>query len=314
MEINSKITLAVTKFFRKYKVVIIIVIVVWLIIIAINNYLRKNKKNNTQLSNSYNPDKAVIDYNGSVPTRYRNNVKDEIEKFFNYCNDKDYESAYNELTDDAKSFLYDNSMDEFKTYIVQVFGNSSKKYYLQNYSNYDNYYIYDIYIMDDIESTGGEGGYSEHKEKVVVVKNNNEYKISNQGYIGKKEYNVSSESDEMKVKVVSEDISYSKASYNVEITNKTDEYILVADSSYIDEVTLNLGDQKRNATNTQNATVLVPPNSTISTSFIFDKFADDEKDPTEINFNDVRIYNEYNTSLTPENAENLFSFNISLSK
>ena len=47
-------------------------------------------------------------------------------------------------------------------------------------------------------------------------------------------------------------------------------------------------------------------------TFIFDKFADDGKDPTEINFNNVRIYEQYNTSLKPEDAENLFSFNIKL--
>ena len=116
----------------------------------------------------------------------------------------------------------------------------------------------------------------------------------------------------MSVKVISKDISYQKEAYNLEVTNKTDKYILISDGTYRDAVTLNLGDQKRDATNTQNATFLISPNSTKSMTFIFEKFADDGKEPTEISFNDVRIYDQYNTSLKPQNAENLFSFNIKL--
>ena len=124
--------------------------------------------------------------------------------------------------------------------------------------------------------------------------------------------NIIAQTEEMVVTVISKDISYKKEAYNLKVTNKTDKYILIADGTYSDEVTLNITDQKRKATNTQNSTFLIAPNSTISMMFIFDKFADDGKEPTEINFNDVRIYDQYNTKLKPEDAENLFSFNIKL--
>ena len=170
-----------------------------------------------------------------------------------------------------------------------------------------------MHIIDDIEKTGGTNGYDEKVEKITIIRNKNDYKISNQGYIENKKYdNIISQTEDMVVKVISKDISYQKEAYNLEVTNKTDEYILISDGTYIDSVTLNLGDQKRKATNTQNATFLIGPNSTKSMTFIFDKFADDGKDPTEINFNNVRIYEQYNTSLKPEDAENLFSFNIKL--
>ena len=118
----------------------------------------------------------------------------------------------------------------------------------------------------------------------------------------------------MKIKIKTKNISYQKESYDISVTNKTDKYILISDGTYTDSVTLNLGDQKRNATNTPSTTFLVSPNSTKVLTFVFDKFADDGRNPTEINFNNVRIYDVYDTKLKPENAEKLYSFNIKIKK
>ena len=293
MNINSKISIAVARFFRRYGRLIIIILTIWVIIIIINKYLKKNRKDNNELKNDYTPDIAVIDDGDiSVPQKYRADVKQTIDTYFKYCNSKEFENAYNMLSDDCKTFLYQNNLDNFKQYAND---------------------LYEMHIIDDIEKTGGTNGYDEKVEKITIIRNKNDYKISNQGYIENKKYdNIISQTEDMVVKVISKDISYQKEAYNLEVTNKTDEYILISDGTYIDSVTLNLGDQKRKATNTQNATFLIGPNSTKSMTFIFDKFADDGKDPTEINFNNVRIYEQYNTSLKPEDAENLFSFNIKL--
>lgn len=315
MNINSKISIAVARFFRRYGRLIIIVVTVWVIILFINNYLKKHRTDKTEIQNAYTPDIAIMDDdNISVPERYRSYVKQTIDNYFNYCNSKEFENAYNMLSDDCKAFLYQNSLDNFVEY-ANNFYTGDKKYYIQNYSNIDNKYIYEMHIIDDIEKTGGSGGYNENVEKLTVIRNKNEYKIANQGYIENKRYdNIISQTENMVVKVISKDISYGKEAYNLEITNKTDKYILISDGTYSDEVTLNITNQKRKATNTQNATFLIGPNSTKQMTFIFEKFVDDENTPTEINLNDVRIYENYNTSLTPEDAEKLFSFNIKLTK
>lgn len=313
MNLNSKISILVARFFKKYGRLIIIVLSIWVIVVIVNSYLKKNRQNNVELKNDYTPDIAVIDYGDiSVPKKYQQNVKQTIDSYFKYCNSKEFNKAYNMLSDECKNFLYQDNLDNFEEY-ANDFYTGDKRYYLQNYSNIDNEYIYEMHIIDDIEKTGGTNGYDEKTEKITVIRNKNEYKIANQGYIGNEKYNnISAQTEEMLVKVISKDISYSKEAYNLEVTNKTDKYILISDGTYRDSVTLNLGDQKRAATNTQNATFFISPNSTKSMTFIFEKFADDGKDPTEINFNNVRIYEQYNTSLGPENAENLFSFNIKL--
>lgn len=312
MNINSRITIAVNRLLKKHGLKIFIVFIIWLVLFMINQYLKSQPKEITS-TNTYRPDKAIMDDNGNVPAKFRDDIKNTIDSYFQSCKTQDYENAFNLLTSDCKQFLYNNNIEIFQDYIKSIV-DSKKTYYIQNYSNTDDVYIYDLHIIDDIEITGGTGGYDEHKEKIALKKENGEFKISNQGYIGKYALDISEEDENMKVKVFSKDISYQKEAYNISITNKTDKYILISDGTYTDSVTLNLGDQKRNATNTASTTFLVTPNTTRTFSFVFDKFADDNKKPTEINLNNVRIYELYTTNLTAQQAGKLYSFNIPLKK
>ncbi|MBR2705583.1 MAG: hypothetical protein IKG14_00880 [Clostridia bacterium] len=312
MNINSKITMSIHKFFKKHGMKILIIFIVWLIIFIINQYLKTQPKPSMS-TNTYTPDEAIMDENGDVPNRYRPEINDAIKKYFDYCKGEQYAYAFNMLTDECQEFLYDNSISKFSEYIRERIGRD-KTYYLQNYSNTNNVYIYDFYVTDNLEVTGGTGGYNETKEKIALKKVNGEWRISNQGYIGKEELNTTEEDENMKIKIKTKNISYQKESYDISVTNKTDKYILISDGTYTDSVTLNLGDQKRNATNTPSTTFLVSPNSTKVLTFVFDKFADDGRNPTEINFNNVRIYDVYDTKLKPENAEKLYSFNIKIKK
>ena len=82
------------------------------------------------------------------------------------------------------------------------------------------------------------------------------------------------------------------------------------------EITLNLGDQKRGASNFSNASLVLNPGQTRKEVFIFDKFYDDGKDPTEISLENVRIMETYSTTMenTYEDADRMYSFNIPLKK
>ena len=110
------------------------------------------------------------------------------------------------LTEECKEYLY-GGLDLFKEYVDSIF-TTTKIYNLQNYSNVDGIYIYDIVITDDIESTGTTGGYEPYKEKIAVRKENNIFKISNQGFIRTQEYNKVAEDDYLRVTVNSKDMSY----------------------------------------------------------------------------------------------------------
>ena len=309
MNLNSRITMAIRNFFKKYGKIILIVFVIWLIIFLINQYLKKLPKETSMI----NTDIPKIDDGGNVPSRYVGTINQTVETYFNYCNTKQYEKAYNMLTKQCKEYMYGDDLSLFQQYVDSIF-KQTKIYNLQNYSNIENTYIYDLVILDDIESTGTTEGYEPYKEKIAIRKENDEFKISNQGYIESKTYNKVAEDENLKVTVKSKDVSYSREGYNVTITNKTDRYIVIVDNTINKEITLNLGDQKRTAVNYSNASLVLNPGETRNEVFIFDKFYDDGKEPTEIYLENLRILDEYNENMkdTAGVASRMYSYGISL--
>ena len=314
MKPGTRFLLALRNFWKKHWKANIIVIVVWITLIIINAYLR-NRPEETTTTNTYFPDLPVIDYGGTVPKSKQDEVNNTIDSFFNYCNKKEYQNAYNLLTEDCKQYIYRNSIEEFMQYVDSIY-TSTKIYNLQNYSNVDDVYIYDINILDDIMSTGTTGGYQEYKEKIALIEINGEMKISNQGYIGKVTFNnITGEDGNIKIRVLNKNMSYAREEYEVEITNKTDGYVLIGNGNIANEVTLNLGDQSRPALGIINNNMLLAPGETTTYYLLFDKYYDDGKTPTEINFNLIRLYgNNQETAIEglSTNANTTYSMNIHL--
>lgn len=314
MKPGTRFLLALRNFWKKHWKAIIIVIVVWITLIILNAYLR-NRPEETTTTNTYFPDLPVIDYGGTVPKSKQDEVNNTIDSFFNYCNKKEYQNAYNLLTEDCKQYIYRNSIEEFMQYVDSIY-TSTKIYNLQNYSNVDDVYIYDINILDDIMSTGTTGGYQEYKEKIALIEINGEMKISNQGYIGKVTFNnITGEDGNIKIRVLNKNMSYAREEYEVEITNKTDGYVLIGNGNIANEVTLNLGDQSRPALGIINNNMLLAPGETTTYYLLFDKYYDDGKTPTEINFNLIRLYgNNQETAIEglSTNANTTYSMNIHL--
>ena len=244
------------------------------------------------VTNTYSPDTPIMDNGDEVPEKKKENINKTIDAFINYCNNKQYQYAFDMITKDCKEYIYSNKLEEFITYVDTVF-NTKKIYNVQNYSNVDDVYIYDVNILDDILATGTTGGYQTHKEKFTLIEEDGILKISNQGYIGKKTFsNITSEDNYTKVKVLYKNMSYDREEYAVEVTNKTDGYIVLANGIAENEITLNLGDQSRTALDVINNPIIIPPGKTYSYFLLFDKFYDDGKNPKELNFNLIRVYGD----------------------
>ncbi len=316
MNLNARIILAVRNFFRKYGRVILIVAVIWLIIFLFNQYL-KNRPREKSLINTYTPDEPIMDEGDTVPKRAVSTVNETIEKYFNYCNQKEYENAFNMLTDQCKEYLYANDVNKFKEYVDKIFPNN-KIYNIQNYSNVDDIYIYNIRILDDITATGTTENYDVYQEKIVLHGDNSEFKISNQGYIGNQKINKEIENDDMKIKMIKKEMSYTKEEYTLEIRNKTDNYMMICDEMGGNQITLNLGNQIRPVLNVTNGNIIIVPDETKKVTLIFDKYYDDGVSPIGINFNNVRLLKRIASSLTDvsdqseDNIVRTFSINIGL--
>lgn len=312
MDFKAKITLWLRHIWVKYRRVVLVIFLGWLIVFLINMIL-KNKKPEYVLKNTYNPDTAVITDN-SAPSRYQEKIKTAMDDFVRHCNNKEYQEAYDLLTDDCKEYLFDNNLIMFQKYVDSLFKNR-KIYNYQSFSNFDSHYIYDVTILDDIGATGTTGNYDTYTEKYTFIRQSDgNFKISTGDFIRKVTVNKQLEDSNMIVKLNCYYQSYNKIQYDVSIINRTDKYLDIADGTIGSEITLNVNGDKRNATNLSNAEVVVRPGSSDTFSLIFDKYFDDRKNATQINFNCVRLIENYDGTNedTTTTADQYYSFNIGL--
>ena len=110
--------LKVRKFFREHKRVIIIIVIIWGLIIAINYFL-KGKQEPVKPITTYDPHSPVMDETDKVPDEYKEPINNLIDNYVNYCNNKEYENAYNLLSNEFKS-KYCNTLDGFKSYVDEI--------------------------------------------------------------------------------------------------------------------------------------------------------------------------------------------------
>lgn len=303
--------LKVRNFFKKYKKLLIIIIIVWAIIIAINYFL-KQLNENQKPTTTYEPNKAVMD-DSEVPKALQEPINNLIGEFVGYCNDKNYETAYSMIDADCKEISYP-TIDNFKAYVDNIY-TTKKIYNIQNFSNVDNSYIYNVRILDDIMATGTNGnGYLYYEEKFVLKDTDQGLKLSIGGFIEKRDLNISTEDEYLKIEIPYKIVEYDTETYVVKITNRTQNPIVLLDDSISNEIELSLGNQRRNMQNSSENLIMVNARETKTVKLYFTKFVDDGNIPEKLMFNAVRVLQSYsgNEQNTVDNAIDKYSLNIDL--
>lgn len=309
-----RIRLKVNDFFKRYKNTIIVIIIAWAVIVAVN-YLLKYMNENKEPSTTYEPNKAVMD-DSTVPSKLQEPINELISQFVSYCNDKNYEAAYNLIDDECKEALYP-SIDVFKKYVDNIY-KTKKIYNIQNFSNIDKNYIYEVRILDDIIATGTNGsGYIYYEEKFVMKDTKDGLKMSIGGFVDKEDLNIITEDEYLKFNIEYKLVDYETETYAVTITNRSQYPIILLDGTLSNEIELNIETQKRTVKNDTNNLIMINPRDTKTVNLQFTKFVDDGNDATELIFNAVRVLESYSgdSSLRQQELENAidkYSLNISL--
>ncbi len=295
------------------KLVIIIVIALWIILFTWNMIEKNKQKKVDPPSTTYTPHVAVMDNEensifgdkDAVPEQYRDSITSIIDTYFNYCNNGEYEKAYNLISEKCREVNYP-TLEDFKNYVDYVFEGKKKIYNIQSYSIVNNKYIYNLRILDDIMANGTTDGYYYYEEKIVLTENNGEFKLDIAEFIDKQDLNITYEDDNMIIKVTKKLVDYETETYTVEVKNKTDKYLVIADNSKAKELVLDLGEQTRSPQNMTMATLYAMPNGSITQDIVFNKFYDDGLTAQKLIFGSIRILNEYNwqTGTTQENLDN----------
>lgn len=298
--------LKIRNFFKKNRRIIIFLLVIWLLVMVVNQILKRYSFEDFERT-TYNEHQAIMDTGETVPEKLKQPINETIDTYFNYCNNKQYEEAYNMVSEECKR-IYFPTLEDFKEYIDIVF-DENKVYYLQNFSNYNDTYIYRMRIMEDLMATGltNKDDLYFYEEKIALKENDGKISLSLRQYITSENIEEIYEDDYVKINVKSKDVFYEQEIYTVEIKNKTSNIVVMADSQENNEIILQVGTESR-ATDNDNLYVVVYPNETQTFSLNFTKFYDEEKSSVGLIFNAVRILPQYS------GFEELKDYELSIAK
>lgn len=299
---------------KNKKKLILVFLIIWLIIFIINTILKNTPEKLPEPSTTYKPHVSVVDEKQEVPEKYQQPIENLIEKYMNYCNNKEYENAYKMITKECRDKNYP-TLEQFKLYVDHVFEGKKKIYNIQSYSIVDNKYIYQIRILDDILANGTNDGYYYYEEKFVIVNDGGELKLSIAEYVEDENPNIVAEDNNMKVEIINISKDYETETYTIKVTNKTDKYIVLADNSYANEIMLDLGEDTRKPTNNDLEYFFVIPNSVSTHEFEFNKYYDSSLTAKRIIFSNVRVLKDYDwqkrtTQENVDNAVELYAFQV----
>ena len=225
-----------------------------------------------------------------MPEELKDPINELIGKFVEKCNQKDYEAAYNMLSEDCKNNVYPD-IENFKIYVDYVF-DSKKIYNIQNFSNIDNTYVYSVTILDDILANGlnNEEDMEYYIEKYVIKDNDGKLELSIREYIGRDDLTYIYEDDNMKIKVESVDRQYESVTYNLNITNKSDKTIVFADYTEDYEIALDTSEGIKRRADELLTPVIVEEGESKNFSIKFTIFFDAGTQINGLIFDYIRLY------------------------
>ena len=288
----TSIRLKLRHWFRKHKTVLFIAVVVWGVIFVINKFLSDYTPEPVP-NTTREPEVTILDSGVSAPSKVQSTAETMIEEYVGYCNEGNYQKAFNMLSEDCKKYAFNDDIEAFASYVLTKMP-VPKKYSIQDYSNYDGFYIYEVKYIDDILKTGlTNQTYEYSTEKIVFSKNaNGGYDMATGNFVKHDKINNVAENEYVKVDIIERTVRYSIETYEVKFTNRTDSTVVIQDNFEADEINLVLSGEYRSLNNPDGMIILEPGEEEMAT-LVFKKFADDGDNSVAILFSNIRVIENY---------------------
>ncbi len=208
---------------------IIIIASIFILLQLLNYFARKN--NEKELSNSVNIEEININEKTntnvnlksstsaitgeSVSSKNLNTATETIEKFINFCNEKNLDEAYNMLTEECKNEMYTSVNIFEQAYYNNVFNGEEKSCNIENWTGD----IYKVNIVGDMLATGkSNNGYTK-QDYMTIKKEGNDYKLNINNYIGYQKIDKSTKRDNIEITVVGKNTYMDNEQYIIKVTN-----------------------------------------------------------------------------------------------
>ena len=283
------------RFMKNNRKILLIVILIWIVVIMINNWI-KNRPTSTIPETSYEAHTSIMTSSATVPKSLQVDYEELIAKYVDYCNKGEFDLAFKMLSEDCRENAFDNNVENFMLYLVDIMP-TAKEYSIQNYSNTTlngkKAYIYQVKYFDDILATGlSDKDYSYTEEKIVfTLSEKNKIDMSVGNFLYYTDIKRITENEYLKVDVKNKKVYYSIEEYTINIMNRSEYTIIVADGTEKDEISLGLNQEKRSCI--ESPTVVLKPGESIELKTSFYKFADDGDTSNQLALSNIRVMEKY---------------------
>ena len=292
---------------REFIIAIAIIVALILIVIYTLNTLvakQQGEKRNeiSNLVNSSNNDRTAIHQSGTssiTGEQIENNEENQktIKQFVEYCNEGEYELAYNMLTEECKEKIYP-SLERFKTVYIDRIFYINRMFTLENWYSSGNYDTYFIRYTEDVLSTGNVNSYDNMSDYITVDRSKDKNYLNISEFVGYEDIGNSKTSNGVKITINKMYMYMNYTILDITVENSSDNVISIDTKEK--NKTLYLYDEnsiKYEASLNENgeATLQVRNNGKINVSIKFNKMYNPEtRTISGIKFEDVVLnYEKY---------------------
>lgn len=216
---------------RRKIIIIVAIIAFFIILIQITNSFLKNSNNDTTQKNQIDKSKPIqsIITGETISEEKTDTNVNLIKEFIDYGNSKQYQQAYELLSDDCKA-EFNNDVNIFITNYGNKVFETNKTYKLELWLTASNLYTYQVtYYEDNLLATGGSNINKNIQDYITIEIKGEEEKLNINGFITKKEINKSAKTDDIEIVVNSKKVYKSYEKYNITINNYSDKTILLSE-------------------------------------------------------------------------------------
>ncbi|MBB1545444.1 MAG: hypothetical protein HG454_004760 [Clostridiales bacterium] len=286
----TNIRLIIGRYLRENMLKIIIILVLILFGTSIYNMILNY---NTEVRPIVTKDmETPVISNQKFPSRIQEEGLKKINQFLNYVKEDKIDLAAEMLTEDAKYYSFKNKKEAIG-YIIEVY--KDKKYDIKPYAKVGNDYIYQVKVFEDILETGLTNTiYSFTDTKMIIKNENGKIGLNIRGYIGKYKSSGFYEDNNLKVNIKGKNVWVEHEDYLLEITNRTNNYLVLKDKSNNTALaaSLEVGNSNRKLIDEEN--IILKPLETRNILLRFPKMYFADKDATAINLDSIRVIKDYN--------------------
>lgn len=222
---------------NKKGIIITVAIIVFVIILLriINSLLAVNNENISRNDVTDKPIKSAIT-GEKVSEKITDENTKTIQDFIENCNNKQYEEAFNMLTEDCKE-EYKNDVNIFKQNYLEKIFKTVKTYEIDLWLVKENEYTYQVTLYDDnLLATGGNDISTNFQDHITIINENGEIKVSINNFIRKEDINKSESINNIEIILNNKKIYEDYEVYNITVKNKTDKTIMIADRKNLDGI------------------------------------------------------------------------------